>query len=71
MENTLHINDRLLVNRLYYRLSQPRFQDVIVFRARRNIGVGPGVDFIQRCIGVPGDVIYSKGRHYYRNGRLI
>src|SRR4028119_2454444 len=33
MEDTLRIGDRLLVSKLVYRLREPQFQDVVVFRA--------------------------------------
>src|SRR5690606_8675171 len=32
MEDTLQVRDRLLVSKLIYRLRNPRFQDVVVFR---------------------------------------
>ncbi len=68
MENTLRINDRILVNTLYYRLKEPRFQDVIIFRAPSASGSG-GQDFIKRCVGVPGEIIEVRNRQLYRNGK--
>lgn len=69
MENTLLIGDRLLVSKMVYRLKDPSFQDVIVFRAPE-VALGPstpeGSDFIKRCIGTPGDVIYVVNRQLYR-----
>lgn len=70
MENTLQINDRILVNRLCYRLRDPRVNELIVFSAPATSGSG-GQDFIKRCVGVPGDVIEMKGRQLYRNGQAI
>lgn len=37
MENTLMINDRVLVNKLVYRFSEPRYRDIVVFAS-----TGPG-----------------------------
>ena len=80
MENTLHIKDRLLVSKLVYRLRAPRFEDVVVFKAppaalrvaseAENVS-GEETDYIKRCIGTPGDVVYAENRKYYRNGKLI
>jgi signal peptidase I len=69
MEDTLQVRDRLLVSKLIYRLRNPRFQDVVVFRAppdALNAETPPGTDFIKRCIGTPGDVIYAVNRQLYR-----
>lgn len=80
MENTLRIKDRLLVSKLVYRLRDPRFEDVVVFKAppaalrvaskAENIP-GEETDYIKRCIGTPGDVVYAENRQYYRNGKLL
>jgi signal peptidase I len=69
MEDTLQVRDRLLVSKLIYRLRNPRFQDVVVFRvppAALNANTPPGTDFIKRCIGTPGDVVYVQDRQLYR-----
>lgn len=69
MEDTLLIKDRLLVSKLVYRLKDPSFQDVVVFKAP-DIALGPGTpegsDFIKRCIGTPGDTVYVINRQVYR-----
>lgn len=69
MEDTLQVRDRLLVSKLIYRLRNPRFQDVVVFRAppdALNEDTPPGTDFIKRCIGTPGDTVYAVNRQLYR-----
>jgi len=69
MEDTLQVRDRLLVSKLVYRLRDPKFQDVVVFRAPPAAwgpNTPPGTDFIKRCIGTPGDVVYVKDRVLYR-----
>ena len=61
--------DRLLVSKLIYRLRDPHFQDVVVFRAPAPAlgpGTPDGTDFIKRCIGTPGDIIYVINRTVYR-----
>lgn len=75
MEDTLRVSDRLLVSKLIYRLRDPEFQDVVVFKAPAEASIQaptPGeTDFIKRCIGTPGDVIYAQNRKYYHNGVLV
>ncbi|MEO6906987.1 MAG: signal peptidase I [Abditibacteriaceae bacterium] len=69
MENTLLVGDRLLVSKLDYRLKDPSFQDVVVFKAPE-VALGgdtpEGSDFIKRCIGTPGDIVYVVNRQVYR-----
>lgn len=58
MENTLEINDRVLVNKLVYDFRSPDRGEIVVFRAPDGWGIGPdGQDFIKRIIGVGGDRI--------------
>lgn len=75
MEDTLRISDRLLVSKMVYRLREPAFQDVVVFKAPpaalQTSGTTEQQDFIKRCIGTPGDVIEVKDRVLYRNGKKI
>lgn len=77
MEDTLRVSDRLLVSKLVYRLREPDFQDVIVFRAPPAALLTSGgnptdrTDFIKRCIGLPGDTVYVIDRKVYRNGKLV
>ncbi|MFG3705090.1 signal peptidase I [Micromonospora sp. NPDC047670] len=56
MENTLQIDDRVLVNKLVYDFRSPHRGEVIVFRAPLEWSSNPdGEDFIKRVIGVGGD----------------
>ncbi|MER5333952.1 signal peptidase I [Micromonospora sp. NPDC002717] len=56
MENTLQIDDRVLVNKLVYDFRSPRRGEVIVFKAPLEWSSNPdGEDFIKRVIGVGGD----------------
>jgi len=62
MRPTLHERDRLLVNKFIYRLTEPRRQDIIVFRAPPEATPDDSQkDFIKRLIGLPGDVIQVRG----------
>ena len=61
MEPTLRVDDRVLVNKLSYRLGDIHRGDVIVFARPQN---APGTidDFIKRVIGLPGETIsFSDG----------
>ncbi|GIJ30357.1 hypothetical protein Vqi01_55190 [Micromonospora qiuiae] len=56
MENTLKIDDRVLVNKLVYNFRSPHRGEVIVFKAPTEWSGNPaGEDFIKRVIGVGGD----------------
>ncbi|MGC5029528.1 signal peptidase I [Micromonospora sp. DT229] len=56
MENTLKIDDRVLVNKLVYNFRTPNRGEVIVFKAPVEWSGNPaGEDFIKRVIGVGGD----------------
>lgn len=58
MENTLQINDRVLVNKLVYHFRDPHRGEIIVFEAPRSWRSNPAEeDFIKRVIGVGGDRI--------------
>src|SRR5262245_40248394 len=55
MENTLLINDRVLVNKLVYDFRDPRRGEVIVFTSPVEWRTDQNEkDFIKRVIGVPG-----------------
>ncbi|MFD6564910.1 signal peptidase I [Micromonospora profundi] len=56
MENTLKIDDRVLVNKLVYDFRSPHRGEVVVFKAPTAWSGNPdGEDFIKRVIGVGGD----------------
>ncbi len=56
MQNTLQINDRVLVNKLVYDFRSPHRGEVVVFRAPQAWRNNPAEeDFIKRVIGVGGD----------------
>ncbi|MFC0508520.1 signal peptidase I [Micromonospora costi] len=56
MENTLKIDDRVLVNKLVYDFRSPHRGEIIVFKAPTEWSGNPdGEDFIKRVIGVGGD----------------
>jgi len=72
METTLWGDDRVLVNKLAYRIGEPSRGDVIVFdRITTNGGEVRHDDLIKRVIGLPGETIELRSCDVYVNGALI
>ena len=67
MEPTLHDAERLFVNKIVYRLHDPRRQDIVVFGYPRD----PNRDFIKRVIGLPGDTVEMRDGRVYINGDFL
>lgn len=70
MEDTLRVNDRVLVNKLSYDLHDVRRGDVIVFR-RPDEDAGRFRDLIKRVIGLPGESIGARDNTIYINGQEL
>jgi len=77
MLETLQINDFIVANKAIYRYTTPRVGDIVVFRPP-SYAVMPhqvdekgevNVDYIKRCVGVPGDVVEIRDGVLYRNGK--
>ena len=76
---TLLIGDFILVNKYAYgiripvlnrkliEVGHPRRGDVMVFR----YPVDPGLDYIKRVVGVPGDRLEYRGRRLFINGAAV
>ncbi len=72
MESTLFENDRVLVNKLSYRLHDIRQGDVIVFdRVTSNGASVAHDDLIKRVIGLSGDKVEIKSCVVYVNGAAL
>jgi signal peptidase I len=67
MEPTLHSGEFVIVNRLAYRLGQPKIGDVIVFHPPTD----PEQEYIKRVIGLPGDEVVISNKQVMVNGRLL
>ncbi|EST10282.1 signal peptidase I [Sporolactobacillus laevolacticus] len=65
MEPTLYNGDRLIVNKINYKLSQPKRFDVVIFHATKTD------DYVKRVIGLPGDTIRYSNDQLYVNGKPV
>jgi signal peptidase I len=66
---TLQINDRLIVDKLMYRFSDPQRGDIVVFSPTDALEKQNFKDaFIKRTIGLPGETVEVKGGTVYING---
>lgn len=79
---TLYVNDFIVANKAIYRYSDPKPGDIVVFRPPVSATQGRPeqvdqatgdvkVDFIKRCIGVPGQVIELREGVLYRDGKMV
>jgi signal peptidase I len=71
MEPTLAVNDRVLVNKLAYRLGDPERGDIIVFDAPPSARTDDVQELIKRVIGLPGETIESREGRIYIDGQLL
>jgi signal peptidase I len=70
MTPTLKVNDRVLVNKLSYRLHPVHRGDIIVFKAPPH--TDPGInDLVKRVIGLPGETVSARRGHIYIDGRQL
>ncbi len=78
MQNTINIGDQFFVNKFLYGKPTPILSallpqreiergDIVVFKWPTN----PSVNYIKRCIGLPGDEILVKDRKVFINGKEI
>ncbi|HOK32042.1 MAG TPA: signal peptidase I [Limnochordia bacterium] len=67
MEPSFHDGQRLMVEKVSYRFSEPKRGDVVVFRYPGD----PRRKFIKRVIGLPGDEIVIKNGFLHINGQRI
>ena len=66
MEDTLLIGDRVLVDRISWRFSDPSRGDIVVFHSPM-----PGPVLIKRVVGMPGDTVSLKDGAVYINGQKL
>ncbi len=67
MEPTLHNKELILVDKWTYMLHKPARGDVLIFHAPPQ----PGVDYVKRIVGLPGDHIKVDGTVVSVNGVVL
>jgi signal peptidase I len=65
MEPTLHKDDRIMVNKLSYRLHDVNRGDLVVFRRPPNMASSEINDLIKRVIALPNETIELRGSDIY------
>ena len=69
---TLQIDDRLIIDKISYRFSNPVRGDIVVFNPTAQLEKEKFKDaFIKRVIGLPGDRIDVKDGKVYINGKVL
>ena len=68
MDTTLHDADRVLVNKLSYRLHDPNRGDVVVLKTIEGTGER---DLIKRVVALPGETVEYRGCVLYIDGREL
>jgi signal peptidase I len=69
---TLQIDDRLIIDKISYRFTDPTRGDIVVFNPTPQLEKEKYKDaFIKRVIGLPGDRIDVKGGKVYLNGKVL
>ncbi len=74
MEPTLHVGDRILVEKVSYRLHPPRRGDIVVFTPPpqlREYGYTGNQAFIKRVIGTPGETLRVHDHQVYVGDRPL
>src|SRR3954454_10243815 len=72
MENTLHVGDRVLVNKLSYHFHDVHHGDIVVFKRPPAESGEPAIkDLIKRVIGLPGDTIEARDGKVYVNDQPL
>lgn len=68
MYSTLHDGDRVLVNKLSYRMHDPRRGDVVVLKTLESVGER---DLIKRVVALPGETVEYRSCVLYVDGRTV
>ena len=71
MVPTLVKNDRVLVNKLSYKLHDVHRGDVVVFKAPPGAATAQVKDLIKRVVGLPGETIEGRNGSIFINGNPL
>ena len=67
MEPNLHNGQYLIIDKISYRLGEPKQGDVIVFEPPNR----PDEDYVKRVIGLPGDLVEIRSGQVFINNELL
>ncbi len=71
MAPTLEVGDRVLVNKLSYKLHDVRRGDLVVFEAPKTQQTAGIKDFVKRVIGLPGETIEFRDGDVFIDGTRL
>jgi signal peptidase I len=71
MEPTLRIGDRVLVNKLSYKVHDINRGDIVVFERPKDEPPDAIKDLIKRVIGLPGETVSTQNGQVYIDGRPL
>ncbi|MGL4913569.1 MAG: signal peptidase I [Romboutsia sp.] len=71
MYSTLEEGDYLIINRMSYKLKEPKYGDIIVFESDLEQDDGTSKDLVKRVVGVGGDTVKIENSKVYVNGQEL
>ncbi len=71
MTPTLNVNDRVLVNKLSYKLHDVNRGDIVVFEAPDDPAAGGVKDLVKRVIGLPGETVEFRDNQVLIDGKPL
>jgi len=73
MKPTLNVGDRVLVNKVSYRVHDVNRGDIVVFETppRAKDANGTIKDLVKRVVGLPGETVEAHGGSMFVNGRQL
>jgi signal peptidase I len=74
MEPTLQLGDRIIVSKLSVEFGTIHTGDILVFKAPKKVATVCGddvADLVKRVIGLPGQILTSKGNTIYVDGKKL
>ena len=67
----LHVGDRVLVNKLSYKVHDVNRGDIIVFERPASEAASDIPDLIKRVVGLPGEEVVIEGGHVFIDGTQL
>ena len=71
MTPTLNVNDRVLVNKLSYKLHDVNRGDIVVFEAPDDPAAGGVKDLVKRVVGLPGETVEFRDNRVFVDGKPL